>query len=238
MSAPRHLWSGDWEEDSAAHAEAIAQRNAQRGLEPDEPEPEPQRRIEGPTVASRPAALGPTLGERLAAFVAALGRGLLSILRWIGLAVLALLKGLRAVVRGTWRALRRSARVRLAAALVLLIAVVAVGAVAIFSGGSSNANAAGGSPAAVASIDRWLGVQLTYVPGRGVVMEYVNQNGVAGAAGFEPGDTLTQVDNTTISGYGDVARAFGGVKAGDQVTITVERGSGVFSAFFPMPPRP
>jgi membrane-associated protease RseP (regulator of RpoE activity) len=238
MSAPRHLWSGDWQEDSAAHADAIAQRNAQRGLDPDEPEPDTQRRIEGPTVASRPAPLAPTLGARIGVFLAALGRGLVALLRWIGLAVLALFRGLRTVVRGTWRALRRSARVRLAAALVLLIAVVAVGAVAIFSGGSSNANAASGSPAAVVSIDRWLGVQLIAVPGRGVVMEYVNQNGAAGAAGFEPGDTLTQVNNTTINGYGDVAHAFGGVKAGDQIMITVQRGSSVVGIPVEMPPRP
>ena len=237
MSAPRHLWSGDWEQDSAAHAEAIAQRNARRGLEPDEPEPQPERRIEGPTVASVPASPGPTLGQRLARLAAALGRGLVAILRWVGLAVLAILRGLRAVIRGSWRALRSRARVRLAAALVLLIAVVAVAAVAIFSSGSSSSGGSG-SPAALASVDRWLGVQLIDIPGRGVVMEYVNQNGAAGLAGFEPGDTLQQVNNTTIDGYGDVARAFGRVQPGDQVTITVQRGSGVFSAFFPMPSRP
>jgi hypothetical protein len=238
MSAPRHLWSGEWEEDSAAHAAALAQRHAQRGLEPEEPEPEPRRRIEGPTVASVPAALGPTFGQRLASLAAALGRGLVAILRWIGLLVLAILKGVRAIIRGSWRALRRAdrARVRLAAVALLLIAVIAVGAVVLFgSGGSSNA---GGTPASVVSIDRWLGVQLTYVQGRGVVIEYVNQTGAAAAYGLEPGDTLTQVDNTPINGYGNVATAFGGVQPGNQVAITVQRGSGVFSASFPMPPRP
>lgn len=38
MNAPRHLWSGDWEDESSAHAEGLA---ARRGLpeEPTEPEP-------------------------------------------------------------------------------------------------------------------------------------------------------------------------------------------------------
>src|SRR5690242_1498972 len=38
MNGPRHLWSGDWEDESSAHAEGLASR---RGLpeEPAEPEP-------------------------------------------------------------------------------------------------------------------------------------------------------------------------------------------------------
>jgi S1-C subfamily serine protease len=46
MSAPRHLWSGDWELESTAHAEDLAGRRG-RGEEPTEPEPvapEPRRR--------------------------------------------------------------------------------------------------------------------------------------------------------------------------------------------------
>jgi hypothetical protein len=30
MSAPRHLWSGDWRQESSAHAEALAARRARR----------------------------------------------------------------------------------------------------------------------------------------------------------------------------------------------------------------
>jgi membrane-associated protease RseP (regulator of RpoE activity) len=38
MSAPRHLWSGDWELESSAHAEDLAARRG-RGEEPAETEP-------------------------------------------------------------------------------------------------------------------------------------------------------------------------------------------------------
>jgi hypothetical protein len=254
MSAPRHLWSGDWEQDSAAHAEALARRNAERAGEPPEDEAAPDARTAGtPTDAvarvsarssgrvdaspARAEPLGPSLGERLAALGAALGRGLLALLRWVGLAVLALFTGLRAIVRGGWRALRRAdrARLRLAAVVVLLIAVVAVGAVVLFgSGSSANANVT----AQISSVSRWLGIQLTQVPSRGVVMEYVNSGGVAADEGFEPGDTITQIGNRPINGLGDVAKAFHGVQPGDQIAITVNRGSAVYSASFPMPSHP
>ena len=48
MSAPRHLWSGDWELDSSAHAEDLAARRV-RPEEPAEPEP--------PAPAPRPSRL-------------------------------------------------------------------------------------------------------------------------------------------------------------------------------------
>ncbi len=38
MSAPRHLWSGDWQLESSAHAEDLAARR-EHGEEPAEPEP-------------------------------------------------------------------------------------------------------------------------------------------------------------------------------------------------------
>lgn len=45
MNAPRHLWSGDWEDESSAHAEGLAARRG-RPDEPAEPEPvAPQPRV-------------------------------------------------------------------------------------------------------------------------------------------------------------------------------------------------
>jgi PDZ domain-containing protein len=38
MNGPRHLWSGDWEDESSAHAEGLAARRG-RPEEPAEPEP-------------------------------------------------------------------------------------------------------------------------------------------------------------------------------------------------------
>ena len=120
MSAPQHLWSGDWEQGlgRARRAHCAPQRTAGRGPPEEEKPPDPAAKA---VVAGRRALRGvrgaeghtggtvrPLLGERLAALAAALGRGLLEFLRWVGLAVLALGKGLRAIVRGGWRALRRA----------------------------------------------------------------------------------------------------------------------------------
>jgi membrane-associated protease RseP (regulator of RpoE activity) len=232
MTSPRHLWSGDWEQHSAEHAEALARRRRQRADEVPEDEP----RIEAPTVVSVPAAAGPTLGGRLLALLRGLGRVVLAILRGIGLLVLALGRGVRAMFRALRRADRR---VRLAAVAVLALVVIAVAAVVIVDSGSgSNASAQSGSPAAVAGIARWLGVQFTVLPNGEVVIETLLPGGAAGNYGFEPGDALSQVNNHPISDLGDLERAFDGVKPGSQIAISVNRGSTIFAASFPMPPRP
>jgi hypothetical protein len=237
MSAPRHLWSGDWEQDSADHADALARRNANRQ---DEPEPEEEPRLEQRAGASVSVEYGPPSGERVAKIGAAIGRALLAVLRFIGLAVVVLAGALRSLLRAAWRAVARGdrRRLRLAAMAALLIAVVAVAAVAIFGSGGPGSSGSNASPAAVAFLDRWLGVQLTDVPSRGVVFEFVEPNGLAGNEGFEPGDTVAEVDGHAINNLGDAVKRFSAVEGGDQITIAVTRGSSVYSASFPMPSRP
>jgi PDZ domain len=237
MSAPRHLWSGDWEQDSAAHAEALARRNAERQ---EEPEPEAEPRVAPPAVPSVPAEPGATFGDQLARLAVAVGRVLLAILRAIGLVVVALAGGLRSLLRSAWRAVARGdrRRLRLVALAALLVAVIAVAAVAVFGSGGSAPSSANASPAAVASIERWLGVQLTDVPSRGVVFETIDPRGVAASDGFEPGDTVAEIANHAINNLGDVVRVFSGVRPGDQIGITVTRGSSEYPAAVLMPPRP
>lgn len=45
MTAPRHLWSGDWQNESSAHAEDLATRRTNAHTQP-ESEPEPETRSE------------------------------------------------------------------------------------------------------------------------------------------------------------------------------------------------
>jgi PDZ domain len=63
MSAPRHLWSGDWRQESSAHGEELAARRAGAGP-PREPEPGP------------PPPSGPSVVARLRAWLRALRRRL------------------------------------------------------------------------------------------------------------------------------------------------------------------
>jgi membrane-associated protease RseP (regulator of RpoE activity) len=50
MGAPRHLWSGDWRQESSAHAEELGARRARAG---DEAEPAPTPPHRGPSAAAR-----------------------------------------------------------------------------------------------------------------------------------------------------------------------------------------
>src|SRR5438876_579370 len=54
MSAPRHLWSGDWRLDSAAAAKELAKRRAQNEEPAKSPEPAPP--VASPSGAARAAA--------------------------------------------------------------------------------------------------------------------------------------------------------------------------------------
>src|SRR5262249_55580275 len=61
MNGPRHLWSGDWEDESSARA---AELTAQRGrVVPEDDAPEPETPQQTPQKQS-----GPTVKERLVAF--------------------------------------------------------------------------------------------------------------------------------------------------------------------------
>ena len=105
MGSPRHLWSGDWQLDSAAAAEELAKRRA-RAPEPEEPAPSPPSR--------------PSLRERIVAALRALRRGLAH-----------LITRARTAIRNAWRRARGGRRV--AVAVLLLALVVAGVAVAVAS---------------------------------------------------------------------------------------------------------
>jgi PDZ domain len=109
MSAPRHLWSGDWRDESSAHRDDLAAGRTRVTVADD---PEPPAVVPGPT--------RPTLRERLRAVVAsmrtALGR-------------------LRRVPLGT----RRQRRIALMAlGLTLIIAGAAYAVTSAVGGGSSS----------------------------------------------------------------------------------------------------
>jgi membrane-associated protease RseP (regulator of RpoE activity) len=68
MNGPQHLWSGDWEEESAARAAELAARNKGVPQEAAVPEPAP--------VARTPRPKRPTLRERIASIRRRHGRRL------------------------------------------------------------------------------------------------------------------------------------------------------------------
>jgi membrane-associated protease RseP (regulator of RpoE activity) len=93
-------------------------------------------------------------------------------------------------------------------------------------------------PPGLAADARWLGVQFAVLPQGGVTIETVTRGGAADTAGLEPGDALSQINGRPITNFDDVMKAFAPVRPGSQMTITVNRGSTIFTTSFPMPPRP
>src|ERR1700722_16143399 len=156
MSAPRHLWSGDWQRESDAAAAELAKRRGKADPEPPtEPEspsstvppprtPTPIRRPERP--APPP---GPSAAARVAASTGAAAAGVATVTRD---ASRRLRDGLEALGRGDRR------RLGVAVVAALVSAAVAFGVVSVLVGGGST------SSAATHKGPGWLGIDMANSP--------------------------------------------------------------------------
>jgi hypothetical protein len=206
MTTPRHLWSGDWERDSAARAEELASRAR---LQIEQPAPEP---------ALAPAREPASPGAGLAAVLRALVAALMALLRAVGAGLRALGAGLR----------RLQPRAVLLAALVAAIVVgAAFGLSALVGGGPPNFAAQ--SVASLREADALLGVQLSTPPNGGVVIATLEPGGPAELAQLDPGDVVSAVGNHPIEDAADIADAFRHLQPGSQVTVQVSRGSSIIA---------
>lgn len=189
MSAPRHLWSGDWRRESSARAEELA--------------------------AGRPPSERPAEAESVA-------------------------PPRRARVRRPhWRlgAGRLGGRRRLRVALIVAsLALVSAGAayavISTLVGGA-------GKPAAAANGSRpWLGIDVSSSPFGGVMVVDVVPGSPADAAGVEPGEVITQIDNRPVATPSDVASAIAGERPGDQVDIELQQGPATYTVRVALSTRP
>ena len=195
MTAPRRLWSGDWRVESAAHAEELANRREQ-SQEPAgaRPELDAARSVRARAVAWLQTARG-RLARRNA---------------------------------GERRPARRNARARRVALVILpmLLAGGATYAVVSALSGSSAQN-----PATSSEAPGWLGVDMTSFPfgggslplGAGALIAAVAPGSPAAAAGLEPGDVITQIDNRPVASPSDVEAALAGMHVGEHVQIQYNR---------------
>ncbi len=213
MTTPKHLWSGDWQHDSAAAARDRASRGLQ-AQQPAEPPPPPPR---GPSASARAAALLRRARLRLSAATARAGLALAA-------------AGARLTAPRLRRALRPPVLLAIALAA-LLIAGGAYGVNALLSSGRPRSTSAGW-PAP------WLGVQMESLPFGGVVVATVVPGGPAELAGLEPGDVITEINNRSIDTVADVQSAVDGLRAGDTVEIQVSRGSTIYNTDVTLASRP
>ncbi len=215
MSAPRHLWSGDWRFDSASAAEELAKRRTRiEDTEVTEPELAPPA---GPSVTAR----------------------LLAWLREVRQSADELF------TRGwaSWaHPIRVGTGVALAALLSAGIAYAAVSLV-IGSGSQSPATAKSAPPwlgVDVGGSFPLLGGNLLSGSGLGVgvIVANVAPGSPAAAAGLEPGDVITQIGNHAVATPAEVTSAIAGLHAGDQVQIQYQRGLTAYTTAATLVARP
>jgi membrane-associated protease RseP (regulator of RpoE activity) len=230
MSAPRHLWSGDWELESAAAAEELGKHRSQTG------EDAPIRVVD---VEATPR---PSLTARAAAWLRDLHRGI-RVRR-------ASRRAGRRTVR-VHRAPRRAGRRRirlgvLLAVALLVIAGAAFGVTSLLAGSGrpQSATVSGGHP--------WLGIEMTNSPfaalgiqtvagaplAGGAIVTSVVAGSPAAAAGLERGDVITAIDNRQVTAPSDVESAIAGLHVGDQVSIQYERGLVTYTTRATLSARP
>jgi membrane-associated protease RseP (regulator of RpoE activity) len=198
MSSPKHLWSGDWEQDSDA---AAADRAGRRLPELPEPPaaraPEPVRtpepvRAPDPVRASDPVRAAEPAPPRPAPTPP------------------------RPASKPP-RPKRRYPR-RAVALACLFAALIAGGAIAL-----SNAHT-GSGPGGIGRSGPWLGVQLQSVPVNQVLVDGVTPGSPADQAGIGAGDVIVAVNGKPVASPGDVDAALGGMHVGQTVAVSVERG--------------
>jgi S1-C subfamily serine protease len=198
MSAPKRLWSGDWQRESDALSEDLARIRANR------PDPEP-----APAPATTPRRVRPERIDELRSEIAGAPGNVRSAIRSIAAAVI-----------GASPRLKKALPISLAALLIM-----AAGAYAITSMLGSSGPAASSPVSAQSSPVYWLGMQLESVQPRQVVVATVALGSPAEGAGVEPGDVIVAVNGKSLNTTSDISGAIGGLRSGDQVEIQVSRGS-------------
>jgi S1-C subfamily serine protease len=132
----------------------------------------------------------------------------------------------------------RTRAARFTAVGALLVAGLAFAITALLgSGASTSSSAPGSSPATTARLAS-LGVQIESLNFGGVVIATVAPGSPAEAAGLDPGDVITQIDNRAINTASDVTAVLHRLHPGDQVEIQVSRGSATYTTQATLAARP
>lgn len=213
MTGPKHLWSGDWENDSARTAEELA--NAPRPVFDAEPEQEPP----------------PTASRRWS-------RRQLVIALTTGVAAAAVTVGLVAALAGssTPHAPRHHSTATTPATAQ---AQRPTGGRAPANVCQQNPTACTrATPVVSGPTADWLGMQIVTSPG-GIVINTIRLGSEPDQVGFEPGDEIEQIDGHPITSIEQIRQVTDRIALGKQVRIEVLRASAITQlASMPMTERP
>lgn len=204
MGGPKHLWSGDWEHESARAADEL---NVRLPLQPDEPaaEPEPPRRPRRRLTLRQMAAC-------LAAFVV------------VGVGVAVALNQ-----SGSTKQPRPKAQTTVTAQP----PTTSTGP----TGGIGLTQPSAPTRVANTPSANWMGMHIVTSP-LGAVVNTLAAGSGGQAAGVEPGDVITAIDNTTINSATDIRAAVARIALGNRLEITIERGSTILTTAATLRNRP
>jgi hypothetical protein len=217
MTGPKHLWSGDWESESARTADDLASYPAPVFDQQPETEPEPQ------------AAKRRWTRRQFAIALAT------------GVAAAAITVGLVSTLGGS----NHKPRSHKQAATQQPAKPQSSGGGGLTTpaqpcqqtvAGCSQTTAA--APTITGPYAEWMGMQIVTSPS-GVVVETVKLGSPADLAGFEPGDQIMALDTHVVGTVSQLRTDTDGLKVGDKVTFAVLRQSVQLSiASMPMTDRP
>lgn len=202
MSGPKHLWSGDWRDESAAASDELAARQAKPGqAKPRQPEQPAPVSAPAPPKAKRAKAkrAKPERAQRRPGLKRALP---------IALAAVILIAGgafALTTVSGSSK--------HPAPALATQPSVTPAP-----------------TPTSSASPPiYWLGMQIETVAPGAAAIATVAQGSPADLAGLSPGDAIVQINSRPINGTGDISAAIRGMHAGQRVAMEISHGSALFT---------
>lgn len=202
MSGPKHLWSGNWEEESPEPAQSAV------------PQPSP-----APAASSREAlARRPPSRSR---------RFWLPVLAAVAVTAVAL-----TIVLNGSSPHRLAHHTSPAASRAATVPTITLPTPNIPSPSlpSPSSNPAQTTPAAglTGRTVSWLGMEISTVQGVGAVIQTVDLGSAADAAGLDPGDIIQSINGHAISYADQIGPAVKGVRRGTGVPISVQRGSTAF----------
>ena len=225
MSGPRHLWSGDWESESAQTGDDLA---GMPGPVFDEPAAEP---------------------EPLAVVKRRWSRKQLAIALVTGVAAAAVTVGLVTALGGQNKttAHNRPAAHKLGAPPSArsqnsggngLTTPAQPCQQTVTGCTQTTTQTTAAAPVVTGPYADWMGMQIVTSP-LGVVVDTVKLGSPADVIGFEPGDQIMAVDTHVVGTVSELRTDTQGVKLGDKVTVAVQRQSlRLVVGSFPLTDRP
>jgi hypothetical protein len=205
MTGPKHLWSGNWEEDSSSAQDELAERRVTpRDLEPPT-SPPAQTNTTEPATTTRRSAQAPRPPR---------ARPKPRSSAWIALGAVVLVAAAGAVVLTS---LGGSSKPRMPIA-----PVPPAPSLAATTPTTTAPPAPSGPPVS------WLGMELVTVQPGGATVETVRLGSEGDRAGLSPGDVILEINGKQVSGADGITKAIQGLHAGDKVAMQISHGSSLF----------